>query len=470
MCSVFLFNHVEYMVFLGRILLFLVRLIFLVGFFEWIVYWLRGLRGSYRDRRRKTSMGVWIVFYILIYLIFVIKILTIQDLNHNIFFGAYSIAVSVYILSRFGLARIYKPDPDAAHSGYEPTVTFGVPAKDEGSNIYETLFRIMVSDYPAEKFDIIAVNDGSSDNTLEEMKEAQRVAKRMGVNMTVVDWEENRGKREGMAECVRRSKNDIIVFIDSDSFVEKDTARELVKYFSHPKIAAVAGHAYVANARKNFLTKMQDVRYFVAFKAYKSAESLFGAVTCCSGCCSAYRRSSVMEVIDAWSNQTFLGVRCTYGDDRSLTNSLLEKGYKTVFAPKAIVHTVVPDTLKKFMRQQMRWKKSWTRESFRAGLFIWKKNPIMSASFYLGLILPLLAPVVVVRALVWYPAETGLVPWFYITGLLLMAFVYGLYYYAYTRDSRWIYGVLFTLFYTFILIWQLPWAILRLRDSKWGTR
>jgi hyaluronan synthase len=273
-----------------------------------------------------------------------------------------------------------------------------------------------------------------------------------------------------MAECVKRSRNEIIVFIDSDSFVEPSTARELVKYFIDPKVAAVAGHTYVANADTNTLTKMQDVRYFVAFKAYKAAEALFGAVTCCSGCCSAYRKESVLEVLDKWLKQRFLGIQCTYGDDRSLTNFLLQKGYKALFAPEATAYTFVPDTFRKFMRQQLRWKKSWTRECLKASCFIWKKNPIMAVSFYLGIILPLFAPIVVLRALIWYPYATGKTPWFYLMGLLLIAVVYGLYYFIHTKDRKWIFGVLFATFYAVVLIWQLPWAILNLRDPKWGTR
>lgn len=353
---------------------------------------------------------------------------------------------------------------------FRPSFSFGVPSKNEGENIRETILRIAKTDYPKELFDIIAVNDGSDDNTLDEMLAAKEEAAKMGVVVHVVDWEVNRGKRYGMAECVKRSDKDIIVFIDSDSFVEKDTAWHLVKYFIDPTVAAVAGHAYVANAEVNTLTKMQAVRYYVAFKAYKAAEALFGTVTCCSGCCSAYRKSHLNEVLGEWLNQKFLGVECTYGDDRSLTNYLLRRNYRALFSPEAVAYTFVPDTFKKFLRQQFRWKKSWVRESLIASRFIWKKNPIMSISFYLGIFLPLFAPVVVVRALVWYPAETGRIPWYYLVGLALMAVVYGLYYYIFTKDKKWVYGVLFATFYTIVLIWQLPWAILNLRDSRWGTR
>src|SRR3989344_1800576 len=185
-----------------------------------------------------------------------------------------------------------------------------------------------------------------------------------------------------MAECVRRPNKEHIFFFVSDSFVQNNALREIVKYFSHPKVGAVAGHAYVTNANKNVLTKMQAVRYYVAFKAYKAAEALFGAVTCCSGCCSAYRKSAVMPFLEKWVKQRFLGVQCTYGDDRSLTNYTLYYGYDCIFAPEVIAHTIVPDTFKIFMRQQFRWKKSWARESLLAAAFMWRKNIIMSLSFY----------------------------------------------------------------------------------------
>lgn len=421
------------------------------------------------------QINLWVIFYLVVYVILVVKLVTIQEADNGILFVTYSVAISLYILSRFGLAYFYKPSVPDSDVAYEPTISFAIPAKNEGKNIRETILKIANVNYPRHKFNIIAINDGSDDNTLDEMLAAKEIVKKGnsvggGISVKVVDWKINKGKREGMAKCVRLSTKDIVIFIDSDSFVDPEAARELVKYFIHDDVAAVAGHAYVANADDNCLTKMQAVRYFVAFKAYKASEALFGAVTCCSGCCAAYRRSHMNEVMDGWLNQTFLGVQCTYGDDRSLTNYLLKKGYKTLFSNEAVAFTFVPNTLRKFMKQQFRWKKSWVRENLIAGTFMWKKNPIMSISFYLGVILPLLAPIIVIRALIWYPYSTGNAPLYYLSGLVLMAVIYGLYYYIYTNDKKWVYGVLFAAFYTIILIWQLPWAILNLRDARWGTR
>ncbi len=419
---------------------------------------------------KEKNFNLWVLFFLLIYVVIIIKIITIKQIDNTLLFGTYSILVSLYILSRFSIAYFYDPvNPDLINPNYRPTVTFVTPSKNEGDNIAKTLREMLKSDYPKDKFDIIAVNDGSTDNTLDEMLKVKREAESMGIKMKVVDWKKNRGKREGMAEGVRLSKSEIILFVDSDSFIKKNTLKELVKYFQDPEIAAVAGHADVYNSDTNLLTKMQTVRYYVAFKAYKSAEAIFGSVMCCSGCCSAYRRKYVLEVLNDWKNQRFLGVQCTYGDDRALTNYLLEK-YKTIYAPEAECYTVVPDTWKVFFKQQLRWKKSWTRESLRASVFMWKKNPIASVSFFLGVILPLLAPIIVFRAIIWLPFTKEIMPWFYIFGLILMSSIYGVYYHIHKKDNLWIYGVAFAWFYSLVLIWQLPYAILKLRDSSWGTR
>jgi len=424
---------------------------------------------------RFRSVFIVSVFAVLIYIILIVKVENIQSFTgEGWFFLIYSFAVTFYVLSRLLIAYFYKPQipADAIQSDADlPTVTFGIPCKDEEENICETIERIAGSDYPKEKFDIMVINDGSDDNTLVEMKRGRTIAKKKyGVTVHVIDWKINRGKRDGMAESVQKSDKEIIVFIDSDSFVETDTLRNLVKYFVDPEVGAVAGQAYVANAEKNFLTKMQEVKYFVAFKAYKSAEAIFGGVSCCSGCCAAYRRSYIIDHMDAFLNQYFLGVRCTYGDDRSLTNIVLKSGHKALFAPDAISHTFAPDNMRQFLKQQLRWKKSWTRETFVSSKFMWKKHPFLAISHFVGFLLPLAAPFVVFRALIMYPMSNQTPPYYYFFGIVIMSFVYGLYYYIYMRDNKWIYGVIFSIFYTFLLVWQLPWAILNIRDSKWGTR
>jgi hyaluronan synthase len=423
-----------------------------------------------RSRIGRRHVGSWTAIFLLVYLVLLIKFLNLQQLNGGWLLLFYSLAVSSYLLSRFLVAHFYEIADESFDPKYTPSISFGVPSKNEGENIYKTVLRIAEIDYPKDKFDIMVINDGSTDNTLAEMKRARNDAAKLGVSVKVIDWKINRGKRHGMAACIKESTNELMLFVDSDSFIEKDTTRELVKYFKNPKIGATTAHCYVANENTNLLTKMQSVRYFVAFKAYKGAESVFGTVTCCSGSCSAYRREYIVDVVDEWLAQKFLGVICTYGDDRSLTNILLGAGYDAIYAPNAKVYTIAPENLRQYLKQQLRWKKSWFRECIRASAFMWKRNPFMSVSFYLALILPLAAPFIVLKALVWYPATYHRFPTYYFFGVLLMCVIYGLYYRIYSNDRRWLLSVVASAVYSIALSWQLVYAIATIRDTRWGTR
>ena len=173
------------------------------------------------------DIGFRILFFLIIYVILVIKIASSASLNDHILFSVYSLLITVYILSRFLLSYLHRSDP--LPDGYEPSVSFVVPAKNEGDNIAATLRCFFLSDYPKDKMEVIAINDGSSDNTLEEMLKVQAEYGHLIKRFDVVDWEVNRGKREGMAAGGKMAKNDIVIFVDSDSFIRPDCIKHLVK-------------------------------------------------------------------------------------------------------------------------------------------------------------------------------------------------------------------------------------------------
>lgn len=416
---------------------------------------------------KTAALVLWFVFFGIIYTVILAKLVSGSYSTFDTFFGIYSVTITTYIFSRFLLSYLHKDVPVAV--GYEPSVSFVVPAKNEGENIYETIKRFGEVDYPGNKIEVIAINDGSTDQTLNEMLRAAHDIRDKVARVEVVNWEVNRGKRHGMHEGTIRSRHDIVIFIDSDSFVEPDTIHHLVKYFTDPTVGAVSGHTDVYNKDTNTLTKMQSLRYYVAFRIYKAAESLFGLVTCCPGCCSAYRREYLMEFIDPWLHQTFLGKECTFGDDRSLTNYMLQK-YRTVYSLEAKAYTVVPDNFRTYLRQQQRWKKSWVRETFIASGFVWRKNPVAAFFFYTYIFLAFISPIVFVHAILWDPIRYGIIPVVYLFGLFLMLTLHGTYYRIHVPERNWIYIVGAYWFYTVILMWQLPWAVVTIADTRWGTR
>src|SRR3989344_8422676 len=221
-----------------------------------------------------ADAGIWLLFFLTIYVVMLLKVITYDTLYDNLFFGFYSILITVYILSRFLLSYFHKPVK--FNLMYQPTVTFVVPAKNEEDNIRETLRRFAQVDYPLEKVEVIAINDGSTDQTYDEMLAAKYEIGPFVKRVEVVNWAENRGKRHGMAEGVKRAEHDIVIFIDSDSFIEPSCVKHLVKYFADPDIGAVSGHTDVFNRETNLLTQMQALRYYIAFSIYKAAESVFG--------------------------------------------------------------------------------------------------------------------------------------------------------------------------------------------------
>jgi len=384
----------------------------------------------------------------------------------NPFFGAYSVCVATYILSRFTLSLFYRSMPDA---GIEPRAAIVMPSFNEGEAIAASLRSLLELDYPREKLELIAVNDGSTDCTLQEM---QRVARESHGRVRVIDFPENRGKRAAMAAGIRASEAEVIVFVDSDSVVEPDALRRLVQPLADERVGAVCGHADVLNLRDSWLTRMQAVRYFVAFRVVKAAESVFHAVTCCSGCFSAYRREAILPRMDWWENQHFLGVESTFGDDRSLTNCVL-RDWRVVYEKRAVSHTIVPNTFRAFVTQQTRWKRSWTRESLLVARFIWRKHPAAAFFTYLSIVLPLIAPAAALHAIVWGPiAHGGTLPLVYIAGIYSLAMVYSLYYVIFQEEYSlvWVYGVLFVFFYLGIMLWQTYYAIATCRTASWGTR
>lgn len=394
------------------------------------------------------------------------KLAFIDELADDPFFAAYGLLVALYLLSRFVIAGAYrKPDGPAA----TPRVAIVMPAFNEEAAIGRSLRSLLALDHPAWLLEIVAVDDGSTDATLAEM---HRVAADAAGRVRVIAFDRNRGKRAAMAAGIRATSAEIVAFVDSDSTLEPDALGLLVRAFEDPRVGAACGHADVLNVDENWLSRMQAVRYFVAFRVCKAAESVFGAVTCCSGCFSAYRRAAILPELEAWEHQRFLGRPSTFGDDRALTNRVL-RTWRVVYDADAVAHTIVPTELRQFLRQQCRWKRSWTRESLIVARFMWRKHPIASVAVYVGMVLPLIAPVVALRALVWSPVVLGVgAPIVYLVGIYSMALIYSLTYAVMRRrfDALWLYGIAFVFFYLAVLVWQTYYAILTSRTSSWGTR
>lgn len=413
-----------------------------------------------------------LLFLISIFVIFM-RAESIIYFKFNKWIYLYSIIAAVFLLSRYLFGMLYKPMP--IDMNYTPGVTIIIPCFNEEEWIDRTILSCINQDYPIDKLEVIVVDDCSNDNSVEVIKSTieklKNEAERFDVPNRIKYYvqEENAGKREALCKGVIHAKHDLVVFVDSDSFLDPYAIRNLVMPFKDPKMGGVSGRTDVANTYTNVLTKMQSVRYYIAFRIMKAAEAYFDAVTCLSGPLACYRKDIIIDNMEKWLNQKFLGQKATFGDDRAMTNIIL-RNYRTSYQDTAICQTIVPNRYKVFLKQQMRWKRSWLRESVIASSFIWRKEPFMSLFFYIGLIVPIIAPVVVIYNLIYVPIVHQVFPTTFIIGLIMMSLMMSFSQLLFRKSTTWIFGLVFCIFYEAVLLWQMPIAWFTFWKSTWGTR
>lgn len=413
------------------------------------------------------------ILFVVVSIIMLMRIESVIYFKYNIFLYFYSIIAAAFLLSRYFFGALYRNVP--INPKYTPGVSIIVPCFNEEQWIQRTILSCINQDYPIDKLEVIIVDDCSTDRSVEKIEEiaeklyneAERY--KLKERLKVLKLSQNGGKRVALSKGVEKAKHDLVVFVDSDSFLEPEAIKNLVQPFQDPKMGGVTGRTDVENKYTNSVTKMQTVRYYIAFRIMKAAESYFDSVTCLSGPLSCYRKELIVEHRDAWLNQKFLGQPATFGDDRSMTNFIM-KNHRTGYQDSAICSTIVPSDTKVFLKQQMRWKRSWLRESLRAGSFIWRKEPFMALFFYIGLIVPIAAPIVVLYNFIYVPIVHNVFPTTFILGILLMALLMSFAHLLFRKSRLWIFGIVFCLFYEVVLLWQMPVAWVTFWKSTWGTR
>lgn len=431
---------------------------------------------SQHIRKKKDRYALALASLLLFFIVLVIVLMRTESVLYfkfNKTLYLYSIVAAVFLLSRYLFGSFYRAVP--IDGDFTPGVTIIIPCFNEEAWIEKTILSCVNQDYPIEKLEVLVVDDFSMDHSVEKANELiERLARenaRFDIEKRVkcIVQENNGGKREALAKGVQLARHDLVVFVDSDSFLDPYAIRNLVQPFKDPKMGGVSGRTDVANTYTNGLTKMQSVRYYIAFRVMKAAEAYFDAVTCLSGPLSCYKKQIILDNMDAWLNQKFLGQRATFGDDRSMTNFVL-RGHRTSYQDTAICNTIVPNGYSVFLKQQMRWKRSWLRESLIASKFMWKKEPFMAVTFYMGVLVPIAAPIVVLYNLVYVPVTHQIFPTTFLVGILMMSLLMSAAQLLLRKSSTWVFGMLFCFYYEAVLLWQMPIAWVTFWKSTWGTR
>jgi len=239
-----------------------------------------------------------------------------------------------------------------------PPVSILIAAYNEAPCIGETLASLAAQDY-AGRFEILVLNDGSTDDTAKVVREAMRdLAFPALASVRLLDHPVNAGKAAVLNRGLAAAAHDLIVTIDGDCWILPDGLTHLVERLlsDPPETEAVAGAVMVRNARENFLTRSQEWDYFHGIAAVKRMQSMFHGTLVAQGAFSIYRRAA-LEDVGGWP--------ACVGEDIVVSWALLKRGARVGYAEDAIAFTRVPERLVQFAQQRRRWSRGLI-EAFKA--------------------------------------------------------------------------------------------------------
>lgn len=340
-----------------------------------------------------------------------------------------------------------------------PPIALLAPAYNEALTIVESVRSLLSLHYP--NFEIVVINDGSSDQTLRVLIDAFELAPverhhDLAVphlpiralyaaahqpRLVVVD-KENGGKADALNAGINVARAPILCAMDADSLLEPDALLRAVRPFIDDPIRtiAVGGTVRVANgcridhgrvvevrAPTNALALLQTVEYLRAFLMARLAWSRVNTLTIISGAFGLFRRASVIEV-GGYS-------RGTVGEDMELVVKLhrlmrdQNRSYRIAFIPEPVCWTEAPETLDVLARQRARWHRGAleTFERHRSMLLNPRYGRVGTVGFGYILLVDVLGPLVELLGYVLIPALwlTGLLSFDYVLGFLAVSFTFG---------------------------------------------
>ena len=356
---------------------------------------------------------------------------------------------------------------------YEPTVSVLMPCFNEGKTVYETIESIGKSNYPSHKFEVIAQDDCSVDDSYEWMLKAQRdftnIRIRVGRNT------ENCGKARTVCNALELSTAEVIISIDSDCIFHPDAIRELTAGFAEPGIGSIGGRVGVRNPNESVLTAIQTIVYYSAFQLYKIPENWTRSVCCISGCLFAIRRELLLEIEPAIRARHWFGIPVNQGEDRFLTHQTLLRGYGTYIDNDALCWTTVPTTLSMLFKQQLRWRRSIVRDFFYTlrslPRHVWKLHPNTVLTLVLTPLGAIVGLLVIVTSLTSDPlAWAGPMP---VVTALAIAAVLCWWIRRYSAKEAVEHPLAFGAYVAWTLVSSLfltPLALCTMDSADWGTR
>ena len=252
----------------------------------------------------------------------------------------------------------------------EEDVTILIPMYNSKKTIKETIESIKKQKYCGNIY-VNIIDDGSIDGSSELIKSLN-----LGSEVTLLELD-HKGKAYALNEGLQHVKTDYTITVDSDTILHPLAVRNIMRKLvnSDEKTVATAGCLFAKNAKKGFITKLQEWDYTLGIFGVKLYQGKYNSTLVAQGAFSAYK-TKILKQIGGWQN-------CV-GEDIVLTWELLSQGYETNFAQNAIAFTEVSETFKNLGRQRKRWARGMI-EAFRRVKIVTSKNLNFKSKFLMCL-------------------------------------------------------------------------------------
>lgn len=229
-----------------------------------------------------------------------------------------------------------------------PFISIFVPAHNEGKVIYYTVRSILGSNYPKDRFELIVINDNSSDDTGEVLDGFKEDNPNLTVITTTKENGGGKGKSAALNRALKIAKGEYIIVYDADNTPEKDAVRTLAYQIqTDPVLAAVCGKFRVRNKEKTMLTRFINLETLGFQWMSQGGRWRFLGLSTIPGT-NFIIRKDVLNELGGWNEDAIT-------EDTELSIRIYEAGYKIQFFPLAITWEQEPETWDVWMNQRTRW-------------------------------------------------------------------------------------------------------------------
>jgi biofilm PGA synthesis N-glycosyltransferase PgaC len=281
--------------------------------------------------------------------------------------------------------------PKKKHYGIKPFVSIIVPAYNEEKVIGKRIDNLQMLDYPKDRYEVIVVESGSTDNTYQIVQDIIDKNEEPRLSLKLVREEHRKGKASAINLGRELALGDIILVTDANALFEESVLKEIAPHFENPRIGGVGGRYLVANV-ENGLASSAAVYWELEY-IMRTGESALGSACLFHGEINSWRKG----LIDADTNML--------SEDLDMAIRITRQGYKLEYEPKAMVYEPAAITSKEQIIQRKRTSIGTIQCIFKHwSYFLFPRNSYSLFIFPSHKILPMLSPFILLAILGLYIA------------------------------------------------------------------